>query len=130
MSPTKQEKNKAVVLEAFDTLFNKRDYVAAERYWSPHYIQHSAHIAPGREGLFNLIKSLPPTLSYEPGAIVAEGDMVIAHGRFSGFGAPVPALKRIIFRVELPGALKRSYPRINAGASTQRLHTGLFPQPV
>jgi hypothetical protein len=34
MSQTKQEKNKALVLEAFDTLFNKRDYVAAERYWS------------------------------------------------------------------------------------------------
>ena len=50
MNPTKQEKNKAIVLEAFDTLFNKRDYVTAERYWSPHYIQHSAHIAPGREG--------------------------------------------------------------------------------
>ena len=47
MSRTKQEKNKALVLEAFDTLFNKRDYAAAERYWSPDYIQHSAHIAPG-----------------------------------------------------------------------------------
>jgi hypothetical protein len=62
MSPTKQERNKALVLEAFDTLFNKRDYGAAERYWSPTYIQHSAHIAPGREGLFNLIKSMPPAL--------------------------------------------------------------------
>ena len=41
---------------------NKRDYAIAERFWSPDYIQHSAHIAPGREGLFNLIKSLPPTL--------------------------------------------------------------------
>ena len=89
MSRTKQEKNKAVVLEAFDTLFNKRDYVAAERYWSPHYVQHSAHIAPGRESLFNLIKSIPPTLKYEPGMIVAEGNLVIVHGRFSGFGAPV-----------------------------------------
>ena len=39
---------------------------------------------------------------------------------------PMPALKRIMIRVELPGALKRSYPRINAGASTQRLCTGLF----
>jgi predicted SnoaL-like aldol condensation-catalyzing enzyme len=57
MSRTKQEKNKALVLEAFDTLFNKRDYVAAERYWSPHYIQHSVHIAPGREGLFNSSKA-------------------------------------------------------------------------
>ena len=72
MGRTQQDKNKALVLEAFDTLFNKRDYVAAERYWSPHYIQHSAHIEPGREGLFNLIKSIPPTLKYEPGAIVAE----------------------------------------------------------
>ena len=42
----------------------------------------------------------------------------------------MPALKRIKIRVELPGALKRSYPRINAGASTQTLRTGLFPQPV
>ena len=89
MSQTKQEKNKALVLAAFDTLFNQRDYLAAERYWSPHYIQHSAHIAPGRDGLFNLIKSIPPTLKYEPGTIVAEGDFVIVHGRFSGFGAPV-----------------------------------------
>ena len=32
MSQTKQERNKALVLDAFDTLFNKRDYVAAERY--------------------------------------------------------------------------------------------------
>jgi predicted SnoaL-like aldol condensation-catalyzing enzyme len=84
-----ESKNRALVLEAFDTLFNKRDYAAAERFWSPDYIQHSAHIAPGREGLFDLIKSLPPTLKYEPGAIVAEGDFVIVHGRFSDFGLPV-----------------------------------------
>jgi len=89
MSQTLQEKNKVLVLEAFDTLFNKRDYAAAERYWSPNYVQHSAHIEPGREGLFNLIRSIPPTLRYEPGVIVADGDFVIVHGRFSGFGAPV-----------------------------------------
>jgi predicted SnoaL-like aldol condensation-catalyzing enzyme len=100
MNPTKQEKNKALVLEAFDTLFNKRDYVTAERYWSPHYIQHSAHIAPGREGLFDLIKSLPPTLRYEPGTIVAEGDVVIVHGRFSGFGAPVNWIAADIVRIQ------------------------------
>jgi predicted SnoaL-like aldol condensation-catalyzing enzyme len=100
MSRTKQENNKALVLEAFDTLFNKRDYAAAERYWSPHYIQHSAHIAPGREGLFNLIKSLPPTLKYEPGTIVAEGDFVIAHGRFSGFGGPANWIAADIVRIQ------------------------------
>jgi predicted SnoaL-like aldol condensation-catalyzing enzyme len=100
MSQTKQEKNKALVLEAFDTLFNKRNYVAAERYWSPHYIQHSAHIAPGREGLFNLIKNLPPTLRYEPGTIVADGDFVIVHGRFSHFGLPVNWIAADIVRIQ------------------------------
>src|SRR5246127_2705059 len=100
MSQTKQEKNKALVLEAFDTLFNKRDYIAAERYWSPHYIQHSAHTAPGREGLFDLIKSVPPTLKYEPGMIVAEGDFVVVHGRFSGIGLPVNWIAADIVRIK------------------------------
>ncbi len=44
MSTKIESKNKSLVLEAFDTLFNKRDYAAAERFWSPDYIQHSAHI--------------------------------------------------------------------------------------
>src|SRR3979411_2374524 len=86
MNRAVESKNKALVLEAFDTLFNKRDYGAAEKFWSPHYIQHSAHIAPGREGLFDLIKSLAPTLKYEHGTIVAEGNFVMVHGRFSNFG--------------------------------------------
>jgi predicted SnoaL-like aldol condensation-catalyzing enzyme len=100
MPKTTPEQNKTLVLEAFDTLFNKRDYAAAERYWSPNYIQHSTHIEPGREGLFNLIKSIPPTLKYEPGTIVAEGDFVIVHGRFSGFGAPVNWIAADILRIE------------------------------
>src|SRR5580658_8099415 len=74
MSQSAESKNKALVLEAFDTLFNKRDYAAAERFWSSNYIQHSAHIEPGREGLFNLIKGTPASLKYEPGVIVAQGD--------------------------------------------------------
>src|SRR5580700_4275143 len=86
MSNLSPERNKAIVLEAFETLFNKRDYAAAERFWSPNYIQHSAHIPPGREGLFDLIKSAPPALRYEPGVILADKDFVIVHGRFSGHG--------------------------------------------
>src|SRR3989441_2299672 len=100
MKKKTEENNKKLVLEAFDTLFNKRDYAAAQTYWSPNYIQHSAHIEPGREGLFNLIKSLPPTLKYEAGTIVAEGDFVIVHGRFSGFGAPVNWIAADILRIE------------------------------
>ena len=100
MPKTTPEQNKALVLEAFDTLFNKRDYAAAERFWSPDYIQHSAHIEPGREGLFNLIKLLPPTLKYEAGLIVGEGDFVIVHGRFSGFGAMVNWIAADIVRIQ------------------------------
>jgi predicted SnoaL-like aldol condensation-catalyzing enzyme len=100
MSDSNAGKNKALVLEAFDTLFNQRDYAAAEKFWSQRYVQHSAHIAPGREGLFNLIKSLPPTLKYEPGTIVAEGDFVIVHGRFSNFGLPVNWIAADIVRMQ------------------------------
>ena len=100
MPKTTPEQNKFLVLEAFDKLFNNRDYAAAERFWSRDYIQHSAHIAPGREGLFNLIKSLPPTLKYEPGTIVAEGEFVIVHGRFSGFGAPANWIAADIVRIQ------------------------------
>jgi predicted SnoaL-like aldol condensation-catalyzing enzyme len=96
---TTTEENKRLVLEGFDTLFNKRDYTAAEKFWSPDYIQHSAHIEPGREGLFNLVKTLPPTLKYEPGTIVAEEDFVIVHGRFSGF-QPVNWIAADILRIE------------------------------
>jgi hypothetical protein len=58
MDDAKAENNKAIVLEAFDTLFNKRDYTAAKRFWSPNYLQHGAHIEPRRDGLFNLISSI------------------------------------------------------------------------
>jgi predicted SnoaL-like aldol condensation-catalyzing enzyme len=88
MNNTIEEANKQLVLDAFDTLFNKRDYQAAEKFWSPNYIQHSAHIAPGREGLFNLIRSVPATLRYEPGLMLANQEFVIVHGRFSGTGRP------------------------------------------
>ena len=100
MNDSNAEKNKTIVLEAFDTLFNKRDYTAAGRFWSPKYIQHSAHIAPGREGLFDLIKGIPATLKYEPGTIVAEGDIVIVHGRFSNFGLPVNWIAADIVRIK------------------------------
>ena len=95
-----EEKNKAFVLEAFETLFNKRDYVAAERFWSDRYIQHSAHIAPGRDGLFNLVRASPDTLKYENQLVVAEGDYVIAHGRFSGNGRPAAWIAADVLRIE------------------------------
>jgi predicted SnoaL-like aldol condensation-catalyzing enzyme len=124
MGESTAAKNKAIVLEAFETLFNKRDYAAAERFWSPDYIQHSAHIAPGREGLFNLIKSLPPTLKYEPGTIVAEGDFVMVHGRFSGFGQPANWIAADILRIK-DGILVEHWDVIQDEATEQQSKSGL-----
>ena len=100
MTKTTPEQNKALVLKAFDTLFNKRNYEFAEEFWSDRYVQHSAHIPPGRDGLFNLIRALPDALRYENQLIIAEGDYVIAHGRFSGNGRPAAWIAADIVRVE------------------------------
>src|ERR1700704_5935737 len=124
MTTKTEESDKALVLEAFDTLFNKRDYVAAEHYWSPNYIQHSAHIGPGREGLFSLIKSTPPTLKYEPGLIVAEGELVIVHGRFSGHGAPKNWIAADILRI-VGGLLAEHWDVIEDEASRLSSKSGL-----
>ena len=129
-----EEKNKALVLKAFDTLFNQRDYVAAESYWPPTYIQHSAHIEPGREGLFNLVKSSPPTLKYEPGTIVADGDFVIVHGRFSGMELPGNWIAADILRID-NGIMVEHWDVIQDEATQEQSKSGFpmfghnFPNP-
>ena len=118
------EQNKRLVVEAFDTLFNKRDYATAETFWSPKYIQHSAHIEPGREGLFDLVKSSPATLKYEPGLVVADGDYVILHGRFSGLGLPADWIVADILRIE-NGILVEHWDVIQDEASREQSRSGL-----
>jgi predicted SnoaL-like aldol condensation-catalyzing enzyme len=133
MPKTTPEQNKALVLEAFDTLFNKRAYAAAERFWSPKYIQHSAHIAPGREGLFNLVRSVPQTMHYENQLIVAEGDYVMAHGRFTGMGRPAAWVAADIIRFE-DGLFKEHWDVLQDEATKAESVSGLpmfgdtFPQ--
>lgn len=121
---TTPEQNRDLVLEAFDTLFNQRDYAAAERYWSPDYIQHSAHIAPGREGLFGLIKTLPPEFRHEVDLAMAEGDTVVVRGRFSGHGQPKPWIAVDFVRIE-DGLLKEHWDVIEDEASRQDSVSGL-----
>ncbi|MGC2130376.1 MAG: ester cyclase [Candidatus Aquilonibacter sp.] len=118
------EKNKAIVREAFDTLFNKRDYAAAERYWSPNYIQHSAHIPPGRDGLFNLIRSAPAEEHYESGVMLAEGDFVMVHGRYSGIGQPANWIVVDIVRLE-NGVLAEHWDVIQDEATREESKSGL-----
>jgi len=128
-----EENNKKLVLEAFDALFNRRDYAAAERYWSPHYIQHSSHIPPGRDGLFGLIKSVPSEMKYENSLIMAEGDMLMLHGRFSGLGLPANWIVVDIVRIE-NGLLAEHWDVIEDEVTQEQSKSGLpmfgdkFPQ--
>jgi predicted SnoaL-like aldol condensation-catalyzing enzyme len=100
MAKSQEAQNKVLVLGAFDALFNQRDYAAAARLLSPSYIQHGADIEPDRDGLIELIKSLPPTVKYELSKIVASGDFVIVQGRFSGGGQPRNWTAADVVRVE------------------------------
>lgn len=117
------DRNKQIVLEAFETLFNKRDYKAAARFWSQDYIQHSAHIEPGHNGLFRLIKSLPDTLRYENALVVAEGDFVFLHGRFSGHGGPRAWIAVDIVRMQ-DDILAEHWEGLQDGASWKESRSG------
>ena len=116
--------NKAFVLAAFDTLFNKRDYKAAARFWSPDYIQHSAHIPPGRDGLFGLVKRLPAELRYENAVTVADGAYVILHGRFIGNGRPRAWIAADIVRLE-NGVLAEHWDVLQDEATREESKSGL-----
>jgi predicted SnoaL-like aldol condensation-catalyzing enzyme len=125
MSETIQEKNKTLVLDAFDTLFKRRDYAGAEKFWSPDYIQHSAHIPPGRKGLFDLVKNSPATLKYENQLILANGDFLILHGRFSGLGPGVPNwIVADVVRIE-NGVLAEHWDVIQDEAKREQSKSGL-----
>src|ERR1700692_3502009 len=124
MTRTVEEANNALVLEAFDTLFNKRDYEAAERFWSSNYTQHSPPIPPGRDGLFNLIRSAPATLTYEPGVILADKDFVIVHGRFSGNGRPRNWIAADIVRIA-DGVLVEHWDVLQDEATREESQSGM-----
>jgi predicted SnoaL-like aldol condensation-catalyzing enzyme len=119
-----EQANKALVIEAFSTLFNRRDYAAAQRFWSPDYIQHSAHIEPGRDGLFELIKTMPPDFCYEYQLAVAEGDYVLLHGRFSQIGQPVNWIVTDIVRVA-DGLLAEHWDVIQDEVTREQSKSGL-----
>jgi epsilon-lactone hydrolase len=129
-----EDTNRALVIEAFDTLFNRRDYTRAEAFWSPEYIQHSAHIAPGRTGLFDLVRSLPAELRYEHQLVVAHGHHVILHGRFSNHGQPVNWVVADIVRVA-DGKLAEHWDVIQDEVDESQSRSGLpmfgdtFPTP-
>lgn len=92
-------RNKALVLEAMTSLFQRHDASAVERLYSPDYIQHNPDIPQGRDALRALVSGLSKDVFYEPGLMVAERDLVAIHGRIRGW-ADRPQIAIDLFRIE------------------------------
>lgn len=96
-----QEANKKLVSNAMHELFVTRNAEKAVRlYFGSPYLQHNPTIPDGADDLPAVIKSLPANFKYEPGVIVADGDLVMIHGRYTGgrVGQP-PQIIADIFRI-------------------------------
>ena len=98
-SDDRPQRNKALVVEAMTSLFQRHDATAVERLYAADYIQHNPNIPQGRESLRSLVAGLSPAVFYEPGLIVAECDLVAIHGRIRGW-ADTPQVVVDIFRIE------------------------------
>ena len=119
-----REETRAFVLKAFDTLFNRRDYETAATFWSPNYVQHSAHIPPGRDGLFDLVRAAPFEMRYENHVAAAEGDYVLLHGRFTSNGRPRAWVAGDVIRVE-NGVIVEHWDTLQDEAAREESKSGL-----
>jgi predicted SnoaL-like aldol condensation-catalyzing enzyme len=90
--------NKEIVLKVLKGAFIDRDPGVVETFFAPTYTQHNPSIPNGPAAIAGLIGQLGKDFSYEPGMEVAEGDLVMVHGRYVGWG-PKPMIGVDIFRV-------------------------------
>ena len=93
------EANKTLVLAVLKGAFIDRDPGVADRYFAPGYVQHNPAIPNGPAAIQALIPTLPADFRYEPGMATASGDLVMVHGRYTGWG-PKPLVAVDIFRVK------------------------------
>jgi predicted SnoaL-like aldol condensation-catalyzing enzyme len=90
--------NKEIALLVLKKSFIDRDPTVVDRYFGANYKQHNPRIADGPAAIARLIPTLT-ALTYEPGMAVAEGDLVMVHGRYTGWG-PKPMVAVDIFRLK------------------------------
>lgn len=90
--------NTEIVLEVLKLAFIDRDPTVVDQYFSANYKQHNPVIPDGASAIAAMIPTLTG-LTYEPGMTVAERDLVMVHGRYTGWG-PKPLVAVDIFRIE------------------------------
>ncbi|CAD6555558.1 hypothetical protein LMG27952_05843 [Paraburkholderia hiiakae] len=99
MTTASEEKNTTLVLEALETLFNRKDYEKAAQFWSDTYVQHSRHVPAGRDGLFGLVRSLSD-IRFEYDMAIAKDDFVWVHSRYTSSATPAALIAVDILRIE------------------------------
>lgn len=121
--------NKALVLKALIGIFNDRDFSLLDQIFAPDYIQHNPTVPTGRAGLKEIAPHLSPELHYTPGIIVAEGDYVMIHGRYIGWG-PKPLVGVDIFRIT-DGLLREHWDVLQEEATASQTKSGnpMFTNP-
>ena len=92
------EANKALVLAGIKGAFIDRDPAVLDRLFRSDYHQHNPLIANGTAAIKAIMAGLSPDFRYEPGLVVADGEYVMIHGRYTGWG-PKPLVAVDIFRV-------------------------------
>ncbi len=99
MTKTIEAQNTALVLEALDTLFNRKDYAKAAQFWSEDYVQHSGHVPAGREGLFGLVRAMGD-VHFEYDRVIAKDDFVWVHSRYTSSASAAALIAVDILRIE------------------------------
>lgn len=92
------ESHKALVIEVLQSVFVRRDTRLVETHFAKDYVQHNPLIPNGRDAIPPMVAALPADFRYEMGMVVAQGDLVMAHGRYTGWG-PKPLVAVDIFRI-------------------------------
>lgn len=85
-------------------LFGARDASAIDDHFGPVYTQHSALGADGLEGLRGLFGRLPESFGYELVRLIADDDLVVTQGLYSGFGS-VPMAGFDVWRLDAAGRI-------------------------
>ncbi|KAF1331558.1 hypothetical protein FI667_g4289, partial [Globisporangium splendens] len=94
------EANKALAANALDTIFNKRDVSAVDKYISTTYLQHNPAVADGRDALKSFMALFPSDSKFELGTQAADGDLVWTHARYSGIPGLNTSIAVDVFRVK------------------------------
>lgn len=94
-----QQSNKDFVVNAVTELFSNKDLTAIDRYWADSYLQRNPGLPSTSAVLKEALKDMPADMTYEIGMVIAEGDLVAIHGRYTGWG-PTPLIVVDIYRVE------------------------------